>query len=143
MKECPYFIRHAIFLIVGVLTYRNNQQEITTGDHVLVVTQQNMFNVKIKVKEGDNSFPPSKNSTSFYLNGGSNSSYSSSLPRTRNGSSIYSSNNINFSPTSSLRSSLVSSNRSPYNSIRQKKKVRILTEYVPPEEKSGNYGDLI
>lgn len=103
-----------------------------------------MFNVKIKVKEGDNSFPPFKKSNSYNSNGGSNSIYLSSLPRTRNGSSsIYSSDNSNFSPTSSLRSSLVSTNRSPYNSIRQKKKVRILTEYVPAEEKSGNYGDLI
>lgn len=98
-----------------------------------------MFNVKIKVKEGDNSFPPASNKSNY------SSGYStSSLPRIggSNGS-IYSRNNSNFSPTSSLRSSLVSSNRSPYNSIRQKKKVRILTEYVPPEEKSGNYGDLI
>lgn len=66
-----------------------------------------MFTVKLKVKEGHNSLPRSAFRTDQQR---------SSSPSTLSGS---------------LRSSLVSSNRSPYNSLKRKdKRVRIITTHT-------------
>nr|XP_017037715.1 titin isoform X10 [Drosophila kikkawai] len=71
-----------------------------------------MFNVKIKVKEGNNTLPRNGQRS----NGNGNFSYSG-----RNSPAM-----------SSLRSSLASSNRSPSGSLQRKgKRVRIVTSYDP------------
>uniref|UniRef100_A0A1A9W4G8 PDZ domain-containing protein n=1 Tax=Glossina brevipalpis TaxID=37001 RepID=A0A1A9W4G8_9MUSC len=73
-----------------------------------------MFNVKIKVKDGNNTMPRRNDRTNFIPN--TNSGYSS--PTT----------------TGSLRSSLASANRSPNNSLKRKdKRVRIVTTYTPTD----------
>lgn len=84
-----------------------------------------MFNVKIKVKEGNNTLPRTKRSTST-LNGGNGSSSSGTIVL----------NGRNSPATTSLRSSLASSNRSPSNSLKRKdKRVRIVTTtYMPTNE---------
>lgn len=80
-----------------------------------------MFNVKIKVKEGNNTLPRSKRSTSILSGSGNNVAMNS--------------NGRNSPATSSLRSSLASSNRSPSNSLKRKdKRVRIVTTYMPNDE---------
>lgn len=79
-----------------------------------------MFNVKIKVKEGNNTLPRTKRSTSI-INGNNS------------GSMVL--NGRYSPPTSSLRSSLASSNRSPSNSLKRKdKRVRIVTTCMPTDE---------
>lgn len=74
-----------------------------------------MFNVKIKVKEGNNTLPRTNRSTTIL--DGSNSYNGSRSPA-----------------TTSLRSSLASSNRSPSNSLKRKdKRVRIVTTTMPTD----------
>lgn len=84
-----------------------------------------MFNVKIKVKEGNNTMPRRNGRTNNYTQH-TNSGYSS--PTT----------------TGSLRSSLASANRSPNNSLKRKdKRVRIVTTYPPIDninQRTKQYG---
>ncbi|XP_061393246.1 mucin-2-like [Musca vetustissima] len=84
-----------------------------------------MFNVKIKVKEGNNTLPRSKRAGSIT---------STSSGGVGGGGGILTGRN---SPaTTSLRSSLASSNRSPSNSLKRKdKRVRIVTTYMPEDDR--------
>lgn len=85
-----------------------------------------MFNVKIKVKEGNNTLPRTKRSTSI-INGSNIGSGGGSMMMPFNGR--------NSPATSSLRSSLAASNRSPSNSLKRKdKRVRIVTTCMPTNE---------
>ncbi|XP_039952630.1 uncharacterized protein LOC120769560 isoform X8 [Bactrocera tryoni] len=76
-----------------------------------------MFNIKLKIKEGDNT-----------------------LPRSRRSGSLGSTSGRNSPANMSLRSSLASSNRSPSNSLRRKdKRVRIVTTYTDELERNRQY----
>lgn len=87
-----------------------------------------MFNVKIKVKEGNNTLPRTKRSTSI-ING------SNIRSGAGGGGMTMPLNGRNSPTTSSLRSSLASSNRSPSNSLKRKdKRVRIVTTCMPNSE---------
>ena len=89
-----------------------------------------MFNVKIKVKEGNNTLPRTKRSTSII-----NDSNIRSGVGGGGGDRTMPLNGRNSSVTSSLRSSLASSNRSPSNSLKRKdKRVRIVTTCMPTSE---------
>lgn len=84
-----------------------------------------MFNVKIKVKEGNNTLPRSKRAGSITSTGSGGGS----------GAYTVATAGRNSPATSSLRSSLASSNRSPSNSLKRKdKRVRIVTTYMPPTD---------
>lgn len=83
-----------------------------------------MFNVKIKVKEGNNTLPRSKQRTGSIMSTASGG-----------GGGGYSTTGRNSPANSSLRSSLASSNRSPNNSLKRKdKRVRIVTTYMPNDD---------
>ncbi|XP_054739490.1 uncharacterized protein LOC129245338 isoform X11 [Anastrepha obliqua] len=76
-----------------------------------------MFNIKLKIKEGDNTFPRSRRSGSLVSTSGRSSP-----------------------ANMSLRSSLASSNRSPSNSLKRKdKRVRIVTTYAGDLERPRQY----
>uniref|UniRef100_A0A0A1XHX2 Protein lap4 n=1 Tax=Zeugodacus cucurbitae TaxID=28588 RepID=A0A0A1XHX2_ZEUCU len=76
-----------------------------------------MFNIKLKIKEGDNTFP-----------------------RSRRAGSLANTSGRSSPANMSLRSSLASSNRSPNNSLKRKdKRVRIVTTYTGDLERNRQY----